>query len=131
MAGLERLRKIAESMAAARAKGGWTDLVRRVVLMGAAALTFTGLFLMRSKPNALPPRTRLTPATAPAARVAPSITAASSSCVASAVNTAPWPALNSGQSSSACTATHTASSAEPPRASTAWPAHSTSCSAAW
>ena len=44
-------------------------------------------------------RTRRTPATAPAARVRPSMIAASSSCRPSAVNTAPRPQLKSGSSS--------------------------------
>ena len=64
------------------------------------------------------------PATAPAARVRPSITAASISCRPSLVSTAPRPALNSGSSSSAITAAVTASSAAPPRAKAAWPASS-------
>ncbi len=67
-------------------------------------------------------RTRCTPAMAPERSVAPSMMAASSSWVPALVNTAPWPALNSGQSSSRRTASVTASSALPPWASTAWPA---------
>ena len=59
---------------------------------------------------------------APAASELPSITPASSSCCASEVNTAPWPALNSGLSSSQTTVAITASSALPPLASTACPA---------
>ena len=67
-------------------------------------------------------RTRCTLAMAPERSVAPSMMAASSSCVAALVKTEPWPALNSGQSSSRRTASVTASRALPPAASTAWPA---------
>ena len=71
------------------------------------------------------------PATAPARRSRPSITAASISCVPAAVNTAPRPALNSGSSSSATTAAVTASSALPPAARIALPASSARRSPAW
>ncbi|CFP66568.1 Uncharacterised protein [Bordetella pertussis] len=67
-------------------------------------------------------RTQSTLAMAPERSVAPSMMAASSSWVPALVNTAPWPALNSGQSSSRRTASVTASMALPPPASTAWPA---------
>ena len=50
-------------------------------------------------------------AMAPERSVAPSMMAASSSCVAALVKTEPWPALNSGQSSSRRTASVTASRA--------------------
>jgi hypothetical protein len=64
----------------------------------------------------------VTPATAPARRVRPSMTAASSSMRPSAVKTAPRPALNRGSSSSTRTEASTASSAAPPSRSTAAPA---------
>ena len=67
----------------------------------------------------------VTPATAPAASVAPSMIEAFSSTRPSAVNTAPRPALNSGSSSSRWIVASTASSAEPPAASTAAPASAT------
>ena len=67
-------------------------------------------------------RVRVTPATAPALRVAPSMIEASSSLRPSAVNTAPRPALNSGSSSSTRIAASTASRLEPPRCSTFEPA---------
>src|SRR5690606_30429306 len=72
----------------------------------------------------------VTPAIAPARRVWPSITEASSSCRPSASYTEPCPALKRGQSSSARTAASTASSAPPPRDSTAWPASSAASSPA-
>jgi hypothetical protein len=67
-------------------------------------------------------RTPRTAATAPAARVAPSMIEASSSTRPYSVSAAPRPALNSGSSSSTTTAASTASSAAPPAASTPWPA---------
>jgi hypothetical protein len=67
-------------------------------------------------------RVRVTPATAPAFRVAPSMMAASSSFLPSAVKTAPRPALKSGSSSRMRMAASTASSDEPPCARIALPA---------
>ena len=61
-AGLERLRKITEAMAAAGARGGLVGAARRAGLTIAAAVTFAGLFLMPGKRNTLPARTRLAPA---------------------------------------------------------------------
>src|SRR6266566_2956138 len=63
-----------------------------------------------------------TPATAPARRVPPSITAASSSFVPALVNTAPLPALNRGESSSTVITAMTASRLAPPPRSTSYPA---------
>jgi magnesium-protoporphyrin IX monomethyl ester (oxidative) cyclase len=54
LAGLERLRVIAERMAEAKAKGGVGGALRRAVLTGGAALTLTRLFLLRPKQNELP-----------------------------------------------------------------------------
>jgi hypothetical protein len=71
-------------------------------------------------------RVRVIAATAPAARVRPSMIDASSSLRPSAVNTAPRPALNNGLSSSVRTAVSAASSALPPPRSTAAPASSAS-----
>ncbi len=59
-------------------------------------------------------RVRRTVHTAPAARVAPSMIEASSSCSPVSVNAAPWPALKCGLSSITTTAACTASSADPP-----------------
>ncbi len=67
-------------------------------------------------------RTRCTAATAPAFSEAPSITEASSSFWPSALNTAPLPALNRGESSSSLMAARTASTLVPPPVSTSWPA---------
>ncbi len=75
-------------------------------------------------------RVRVTPAAAPASSVAPSMIAASSSTLPSAVKTAPRPALNSGSSSSTRTAVSTASIAGPPPDSTVAPASAARASAA-
>src|SRR5690606_6887941 len=74
--------------------------------------------------------TRLTPATAPAARLLPSMIAASSSLVPAFVNTAPLPALNSGESSMTTIAATPPSRLAPPASSTAYPAGSACSSAA-
>ena len=60
-----------------------------------------------------------TPATAPAFCVAPSMIAASSSLMPAWLNTAPLPALKSGESSRIFTAATTASRLVPPFSSTA------------
>jgi magnesium-protoporphyrin IX monomethyl ester (oxidative) cyclase len=60
-AGLERLRRITEGMAAARARGGLAGGLRRAGLTLAAAVTFTGLFLLPGRPNPMPERIRLAP----------------------------------------------------------------------
>src|SRR5882672_1815139 len=69
-------------------------------------------------------------ATAPARRSLPSMIDASSSCSPCALNTAPLPALKSGESSSRRTASSTTSRPAAPAASMAAPAASTSASAA-
>src|ERR1051325_7871132 len=71
-----------------------------------------------------------TPATEPAFFVFPSMIAASSSFFPSCVNTAPFPALKSGESSMKRTVASTASRLEPPLARTACPICSASLSAA-
>ena len=63
-----------------------------------------------------------TPATAPARSALPSMMAASSSTVPAFVNTAPLPALNSGESSSTVITAVTASRLAPPPRSTSYPA---------
>ncbi|MCY1454649.1 hypothetical protein D9M71_717290 [compost metagenome] len=80
------------------------------------------LFSMTRRARNTGLRTQFTLAMAPERSVAPSMMDASNSCVAALVNTAPWPALNNGQSSKRRTASVTASMALPPLASTAWPA---------
>ena len=65
-----------------------------------------------------------TPATEPAAKVFPSIIAASNSLIPSLVNTAPLPALKSGLFSSTLTVASTASNAVPPFSKMALPTKS-------
>jgi magnesium-protoporphyrin IX monomethyl ester (oxidative) cyclase len=62
LAGLERLREIAEAIAEAKASHGVAARVRRVLLPLAAAAAFARLFLLPTKPNALPQDIRLQPA---------------------------------------------------------------------
>jgi magnesium-protoporphyrin IX monomethyl ester (oxidative) cyclase len=61
-AGLERLREISEANAAARAAGGLRGRLRRLALTAAAATTLVRLYLLPTKPNALPQDVRLAPA---------------------------------------------------------------------
>jgi magnesium-protoporphyrin IX monomethyl ester (oxidative) cyclase len=61
-AGLERLRQIADATVQARARGGLIGGVRRVMLAGAAALTFARLYLLPVVPNELPQDVRIVPA---------------------------------------------------------------------
>jgi magnesium-protoporphyrin IX monomethyl ester (oxidative) cyclase len=62
MAGLERLRRIADASAAARAQGGVIGAIKRIGLTAAAGLAFAGLFILPTRRNALPKLTRLSPA---------------------------------------------------------------------
>jgi magnesium-protoporphyrin IX monomethyl ester (oxidative) cyclase len=62
LAGLERLRRVAERIADAKAQGGLAGRLKRAVLpLGAAAL-FMKLFLLPAKKNELPHEIRLQPA---------------------------------------------------------------------
>ena len=61
-AGLERMRGIAAKLDAAKARGGIGGTVRRIGLIGAAAVTFARLYLTPVRKNALPAATRLVPA---------------------------------------------------------------------
>ena len=70
------------------------------------------------------------PATAPALRVLPSMMEESSSFTPLWLKTAPFPALNRGESSRMRMAAFTASRLVPPRARMAWPAWSASVSLA-
>jgi len=62
LAGLERLREVAESIADAKMKRGFVARVRRAVLPLVAATTFGRLFLLPAKKNELPSEIRLQPA---------------------------------------------------------------------
>ncbi len=61
-AGLERLRRITEATAAARAQGGLGGTVKRLGLGAAAAATFARLYVQRPKQNRIPAQVRLAPA---------------------------------------------------------------------
>jgi magnesium-protoporphyrin IX monomethyl ester (oxidative) cyclase len=61
-AGLERLRRISEASAAARARGGLVGALRRVGLAAAGVATFAGLFLLPTRKNELPGQVRMAPA---------------------------------------------------------------------
>jgi magnesium-protoporphyrin IX monomethyl ester (oxidative) cyclase len=61
-AGLERLRRIAQASAAAKAQGGLRGLLERGVLGLAGAATFARLYLLPTRPNGLPQDVRLAPA---------------------------------------------------------------------
>ena len=61
-AGLERLRRINEGIAAADARGGLLGGLRKLGLGLAAAATFARLFCLPAKSNALPQHSRLQPA---------------------------------------------------------------------
>jgi magnesium-protoporphyrin IX monomethyl ester (oxidative) cyclase len=61
-AGFERLRKITNASAAARAQGGFIGKVKRIGLTAAAGLAFARLFLLPTKRNAIPKTIRLAPA---------------------------------------------------------------------
>ena len=60
--GLERLRRIAASSAAATARGGLVGRLRRIALAGAAALTFVRLYLLPVRHHSLPAQVRMAPA---------------------------------------------------------------------
>ncbi len=61
-AGLEKLRRLAEASAEARARGGIVGAVRRLGLTASAAMAFAGLFFMRGRKNPLPAHVRTAPA---------------------------------------------------------------------
>jgi magnesium-protoporphyrin IX monomethyl ester (oxidative) cyclase len=62
LAGLERLRRIAGRLSAAKAQRGLGGAIKRVVLAAGAGLTLGRLFLMRPQRHALPRQVRLSPA---------------------------------------------------------------------
>ena len=61
-AGFERLRRIGEASAAAKARGGLLGGAQRLALAGAAAFTFARLYLLPAVPNELPADVRMQPA---------------------------------------------------------------------
>jgi magnesium-protoporphyrin IX monomethyl ester (oxidative) cyclase len=61
-AGLDRLWRISEGIAEARAKGGFVNQFKRAGLVAAAAATLLRLYLLPAKNNALPEHVRLQPA---------------------------------------------------------------------
>ena len=61
-AGLERLRRIAEGVAAAKLQNGVAGTLRRLGLGALAAAIFARLFLLRPQRNTLPRQVRLAPA---------------------------------------------------------------------
>lgn len=62
LAGLERLRKVAEAIADAKARSGIAARVKRAVLPLKAAAAFARLFMLPAKTNKLPRDVRLQPA---------------------------------------------------------------------
>jgi magnesium-protoporphyrin IX monomethyl ester (oxidative) cyclase len=61
-AGLERLWRITEAIAAAKARGGSVGRLKRIGLGAAAAVIFVRLYLLPAKHNVLPQRIALAPA---------------------------------------------------------------------
>lgn len=61
-AGLDRLWRLSEGIAAARRRGGLIGHARRFALTAAAVATFARLYLLPAKGNALPQQVRLQPA---------------------------------------------------------------------
>lgn len=59
--GLDRLYRITEASRAARARGGVLGRLKQLGYNLAGAATFAGLYLLPTKPNQLPERTRLAP----------------------------------------------------------------------
>jgi magnesium-protoporphyrin IX monomethyl ester (oxidative) cyclase len=60
--GLERLWRITEAIAAAKAQGGIVNRIRRIGLAAVAAALFVRLYLVPAKPNVLPQHVTLAPA---------------------------------------------------------------------
>ena len=62
LAGLERLRRITERMAAAKAQGGVGGKLRKLGLTALAGANFARLFFLPAQANKLPAQVRLSPA---------------------------------------------------------------------
>jgi magnesium-protoporphyrin IX monomethyl ester (oxidative) cyclase len=60
--GMERLRRIADGIGAAKEQGGVIGKIKQVGFMAAAGASFARLYLLRPKTNALPAQVRLAPA---------------------------------------------------------------------
>ena len=61
-AGFERLKRIADGLAAAKQRGGVAGHAKRLGLIAGAGLIFARLFLIAPKHNRLPKSIRLVPA---------------------------------------------------------------------
>ena len=61
-AGLERLFRISQAVAAAKARGGATGLLKRAAWSAAGLATFARLYLLPTKSNAIPQQVRMAPA---------------------------------------------------------------------
>jgi magnesium-protoporphyrin IX monomethyl ester (oxidative) cyclase len=59
---MERLRRLSDAMAAAKASGGLLGRVKRVGLMASIGATFVRLYVMRAQTNEVPDTVRLAPA---------------------------------------------------------------------
>jgi magnesium-protoporphyrin IX monomethyl ester (oxidative) cyclase len=60
-AGMDRLRRLSDAMAAAKAKGGFLAGIKRIGLLAAIGKTFVGLYVMRTSSNEAPGTVRLAP----------------------------------------------------------------------
>jgi magnesium-protoporphyrin IX monomethyl ester (oxidative) cyclase len=56
------MRRVADGLAAAKAKGGVVGGIKRVGWTAAAAAAFARLYLLPAKPNELPAQIRMAPA---------------------------------------------------------------------
>jgi magnesium-protoporphyrin IX monomethyl ester (oxidative) cyclase len=59
---MERLRRYADGIAVAKAKGGFTGRLKAIALTAGVGATFLRLYMMRTQGNALPETVRLAPA---------------------------------------------------------------------
>jgi magnesium-protoporphyrin IX monomethyl ester (oxidative) cyclase len=59
---MERLRRLADAMNAAKARSGLIARVKKLGLLASLAATFVGLYVMRTRANETPDRVRLAPA---------------------------------------------------------------------
>jgi magnesium-protoporphyrin IX monomethyl ester (oxidative) cyclase len=59
---MERMRRLSDAMAAAKAKGGFISFIKRAGYLAGLGATFAQLFAMRAENNAMPGSVRLAPA---------------------------------------------------------------------